>query len=186
MRPAARAAERGVTTFVALLRGINVGGRHTLAMADLRALFVGAGCDNVVTYIQSGNVVFTHAGRSSDRLGADIERRIEELTGFAVPVIVRRADEMVAVVAGNPFPDVEATRLHVTFLTADPPPDALAAVDAEAFAPEEFVLAGREIYLHLPNGMARTKLPQALDVFSTPVTTRNWRTVLKLTELATG
>jgi len=172
-----------VATYVALLRGINVGGRHKVAMADLEDLFAEAGGKSIVTYIQSGNVVFTHVARSPDKLGADLARRIEAMTGFTVPVVVRTAAELAAVVANNPFPGREST-LHVTFLSADPPPGALDAVDAAAFAPEEFALVGREIYLHLPNGMARTKLPQALDVFSTPVTTRNWRTVCKLVDLS--
>jgi len=177
-----------VSTFVALLRGINVGGSHTLAMADLRAVIAEAGAGNVATYIQSGNVVFTHEDRSSDKLAADLARGIETFTGFAVPVVVRTGPELGAVVAANPFPGQEAT-LHVTFLSSDPDPgslDAVDAVDAAAFSPEEFVLVGRQIYLHLPNGMARTKLPKALDVFPTPVTTRNWRTVLKLAEIAAG
>jgi len=172
-----------VTTFVALLRGINVGGRHKVAMADLVALLAEAGGENVVTYIQSGNVVFSHAARSPGELGADLARRIEAMTGFTVPVVVRTAAELAAVVGNNPFPGREPT-VHVTFLGADPPPGALDAVDAAAFAPEEFALVGRQIYLHLPNGMARAKLPQALDVFSTPVTTRNWRTVCKLVDLS--
>ncbi len=154
-------------------------------MADLKARFAEAGGENVVTYIQSGNVVFTHAARSPDKLGADLARRIEAMTGFTVPVVVRTAAELAAVVGNNPFPGKEPT-LHVTFLSADPPSGTLDAVDAAAFAPEEFALVGRQIYLHLPNGMARTKLPQALDVFPTPVTTRNWRTVCKLAELASG
>ncbi len=175
-----------MTAFVALLRGINVGGNRKVAMADIRALFADAGGDNVTTYIQSGNVVFTHPARSSDELGVDIERRIEAQTGFAVAVVLRTAAELASVVRDNPFPGVEPTQLHVTFLSSDPPAGALDSVDAAAYAPEEFELVGRQIYLHLPNGMARTKLPKALDVFSAPVTTRNWRTVLKLAELAAG
>ncbi|MDQ6797044.1 MAG: DUF1697 domain-containing protein [Actinomycetota bacterium] len=174
-----------MTTYVALLRGINVGGRHKVAMADLKALLAEAGGENVSTYIQSGNAVLTHPARSPDKLAADLGRRIEAMTGFPVAVIVRTAAAMAAVVRKNPFPGREAS-LHVTFLSDDPPPGALDAVDAEAFLPEEFALVEREIYLHLPNGMARTKLPQALDVFATPVTTRNWRTVDKLAEMAGG
>ncbi|MCA1657443.1 MAG: DUF1697 domain-containing protein, partial [Actinobacteria bacterium] len=111
---------------------------------------------------------------------------IEAQTGFAVAVVLRTAAELASVVRDNPFRGVERTQLHVTFLSNDPPAGALDSVDAAAYAPEEFALVGRQIYLHLPNGMARTKLPKALDVFSTSVTTRNWRTVLKLAELATG
>ncbi len=154
-------------------------------MADLKVVVANAGGENVATYIQSGNVVFAHTARSAAKLGVDLERRIEALTGFAVAVVLRTADELATVVGNNPFPGQEPT-LHVTFLSTDPPPGALDAVDVEAFAPDEFTLVGREIYLHLPNGMARTKLAPALDVFTTPVTTRNWRTVLKLAEMAAG
>jgi len=174
-----------VTTYIALLRGINVGGKHKVAMADLRALFADAGAENVTTYIQSGNVVFTHPARSSGTLGVGLQQRIEARTGVAAAVILRTARQWAAVVDDNPFPGKE-THLHVTFLSSDPPAGALDSVDAAAFAPEEFELVGHQLYLHLPDGMARTKLPNALDVFSTPVTTRNWRTVLKLAELATG
>ncbi len=172
-----------MTTFIALLRGINVGGKHKVAMADLRAIFADAGGENVTTYIQSGNVVFTHPARPPDKLGADLEQRIEARTGFAVAVVLRTARQWAAVVRDNPFPGKE-THLHVTFLSSDPTAGALDSVDAAAFAPEEFELVGRQLYLYLPNGMARTKLPKALDVFTTPVTTRNWRTVSKLAELA--
>jgi uncharacterized protein (DUF1697 family) len=175
-----------VTTYIALLRGINVGGRHKVAMADLRALCTDAGCQSVTTYIQSGNVVFRHPARSPGKLGADLAARLEAMTGFTVAVVLRTAAQMAAVVADNPFPQVEPTELHVTFLSSDPPPRALDAVDPDPFAPDEFVLHGRQIYLHLPNGLARTKLPQALNVFPTPVTTRNWKTVLKLVELSSG
>jgi len=175
-----------MTTYIALLRGINVGGRHKVAMADLRALCADAGCQSATTYIQSGNVVFRHPTRSPDKLGADLAERLEAMTGFTVAVVLRTASQMAALVADNPFPHVAPTALHVTFLSSDPAPGALDEVDPAAFAPEEFALAGRQLYLHLPNGMARTKLPQALDVFPTPVTTRNWKTVLKLVELSSG
>jgi uncharacterized protein (DUF1697 family) len=175
-----------VTTYVALLRGINVGGRHRLAMADLRELCTDAGCEGVTTYIQSGNVVFRHRARSPGKLAADLAARLEAMTGFTVAVVLRTAAQMAAVVDDNPFPRVPPTELHVTFLSSDAPPGALDGVDPAPFAPDRFVLHGRQIYLHLPHGMARTKLPQALDVFPTPVTTRNWKTVLKLVELSSG
>jgi uncharacterized protein (DUF1697 family) len=173
-----------MTTYIALLRGINVGGNRKIPMADLRALFVDAGCDSVTTYIQSGNVVFTHRTRSSGVLGTDLERRIKAANGFDVPVFLRSASEWAAVVQNNPFAGVEPTKLLVAFLSVDPGPGAADAIDPAAFAPEEFVLLGREVYLHLPNGAGRAKLPQALSVLHTPATTRNWRTVMKLLELA--
>jgi len=153
-------------------------------MAELRELFIEAGCKRVTTYIQSGNVVFTHPTRSPEKLRVDLERRIEEATGFDVPVILRSGREWAAIVRNNPFVGVEPTKLLVAFLGSDPPAGALDAIDPDAFAPVEFVLRGREVYLHLPAGMARAKLPQALGVLQAPATSRNWRTVMKLLELA--
>ena len=150
-------------------------------MADLRALMAEAGATQVQTYIQSGNVVFDHAQAKDEALRDDLERRLAERFGFDVPVILRRAAAWDAVVRGNPFQGAEPTRLLVSFLRDDPPKGAADAIDRAAFTPEEFVLAGREVYLHLPDGFGRAKLPAALTrVLGTPETARNWRTVLKL------
>lgn len=154
-------------------------------MADLRTVFAEAGAENVSSYIQSGNVVFTHRTRSPDKLGGDLEKRIETVTGLAVPVYLRTGQEWEAVIAANPFPAAEPTTLHVAFLNGEPDSAAADTIDREAFAPEEFAVVGRQVYLHLPNGMARTKLPQALEALGPP-TIRNWRTVTKLAELAAG
>jgi uncharacterized protein (DUF1697 family) len=170
---------------VALLRGINVGGSHKLPMADLRAVFADAGHRDVTTYIQSGNVVFTHAGRSAVALQKDLEQRIAAATGFAVPVVLRTARELAAVVAANPFPRATPTTLHVVFLGAAPEPGAMNGIDADAFAPERFARRGRDLYLHLPDGMGRAALPRALDRVA-PGTARNWRTVTTLAEMAAG
>jgi len=174
-----------VTTFIALLRGINVGGRHKVSMADLRAPFADAGGQDVTTYIQSGNVVFAHPTGSPGTLRVELERRIGAVAGFAVPVILRSAGELAAVVHNNPFVGLEPTTLLVAFLAEAPNACALDLVDRAAFAPEEFVLVGGELYLHLPNGAGRAKLPRALDgLLGSPATARNWRTVTKLLELA--
>ena len=172
-----------MTTYIALLRGINVGGSRKIHMADLRELFSAAGCEDVASYIQSGNVVFTHPAPEGD-LTADLERRIEEETGFDVPVVLRTAAAWDDVVRANPYPDVEPTTLHVAFLAKPPAPDAVKAFDAARFAPEEFVVVGRDVYLHLPDGMGRAKLPPALPLIRGVGTARNWRTVLKLAELS--
>ena len=172
-----------MTTYIALLRGINVGGNHKIRMADLRDLFAMAGCEDVSSYIQSGNVVFTHPSATADQLAADLERRIAADTGFDVPVIVRTAAAWAGVVGANPYPDVEPTSLHVVFLAVAPSPAAVAAFDAARFAPEEFTVVGRDVYLYLPDGMGRAKLPPALPLIRVTGTARNWRTVLKLAEL---
>ena len=174
-----------MTTLIALLRGINVGGRHPLSMADLRAVAAAAGGREVRTYIQSGNLVFAHPTQSPERLTVELEERLAAVAGFAVPVILRTAEDLAGVVRDNPFAEREPTKLLVAFLAEAPPAKALDSIDRTLFAPEEFALKGREVYLHLPAGAGRAKLPRALDaVLSTPSTARNWRTVIKLLELA--
>jgi uncharacterized protein (DUF1697 family) len=161
---------------VALLRGINVGGKNKVAMADLRELFVGLGGTDVETYIQSGNVVF--AGVLDP---AEIEAAVREGFGLDLRVIVRTHDELARAVAGNPFPDADPKALHVGFLAGDPPDVEL---ELEPFHPEDAVVRGRELYLHLPNGVGRSKLPAYVDrQLRTPTTVRNWRTVATLLDL---
>jgi uncharacterized protein (DUF1697 family) len=169
-----------MTVYVALLRGVNVGGHHQLPMADLRAAVAQAGAEDVSTYIQSGNVVFRH-GAKAPRLTRELQEAIAATAGFDVPVTLRTAKELRAVVEATPFPVSEPTRLHVSFLDETPPAGAFDSVDRAAFAPEDFSVVGREVYLHLPSGIGRTKLVQALGLYTRhPATTRNWRTVVTL------
>ena len=176
-------------TYVALLRGINVGGKNKLPMKDLMALFGEAGCTDVQAYIQSGNLVFRAPAVLAPRVPVLIERAIRDRFGFSVPVVTRTAEEIGQVARANPFVasggDVEA--LHVAFL-ADHPSDArVATLDPDRSAPDQFEVRGREVYLHLPNGVARSKLTnQYFDSrLATVSTVRNWRTVLKLVEMTT-
>jgi uncharacterized protein (DUF1697 family) len=178
-----------VTVSVALLRGINVGGHRKVPMATLRTAFEDAGYEDVTTYIQSGNVVFSHRERPAAELRADIEAVIADAMGFEVPVMVRTRAELADVVAGNPYSGIEATTLHVLFLADDVTAGALAdldALDVDRFAPETLVRSGCEIYLHLPDGMGRAKLPVALGRLDMATTARNWRTIEKLLELASA
>jgi uncharacterized protein (DUF1697 family) len=175
-----------VTTYVALLRGINVGGRTTVTMAGLRATFEAFGATAVQTYIQSGNVVFTHPERSEPKLEKALTKVIADHAGFDIPVMLRTATQMKAVVAKNPYPAASGTTLHVLFLTANVDKAALAKLDLAKFAPEEATAIGREIYLFLPNGMGKAKLPLALAKLKVPTTARNWNTVTKLLEMAEG
>jgi uncharacterized protein (DUF1697 family) len=172
---------------VALLRGINVGGKNTLPMCDLAAMFVEGGCTDVRTYIQSGNVVFAATPGVVERLADDISRRIAKSFGYRVPVVVRTADELRQVVRGNPFlkSDADARSLHVAFLADLPDPGRIAALDPKRSPGDSFSMRGREIYLCLPNGVAGTKLSNAYfdSALATTSTLRNWRTVLKLLEM---
>lgn len=180
-----------MTTFVALLRGINVGGNRRLPMTDVRRWVTEVGATEVVTYIQSGNVVLRHPGRSAGTLRDDLERRIEAVTGWDIAVVVRTAAEWADLVAANPFPDADPTSLHVACYRDPPPAGALDGLDLAAHAPETCALVGAQLYLHLPNGMGRATLPVALGKLRPtgggppPVTTvRNWRTLTKLLELS--
>lgn len=171
-----------MSTTVALLRGVNVGGRNRLAMGDLVALFESLGLRDVRTYIQSGNVLFSSGrGVTADRLSAAIGQRF----GLSAAVVLRRADELARVVAGNPFGSSAPETLHVGFLERAPAPSVTASLDPNSWAPEEFALVGTEVYLRLPNGMGRAKLPSALErSLKTAITFRNWRTLRTLAELA--
>jgi uncharacterized protein (DUF1697 family) len=172
---------------VALLRGINVGGKNKLPMKELAAMFAAAGCGDVRTYVQSGNVVFTAADVAGldERLAGEIAARF----GIRVPVVLRSASAMQAVVKGNPFlkAGVAEEGLHVYFLAcAAPAKEMVKALDYERSPGDSYVVSGREIYLHLPNGVARTKLTNAYfdKQFGTVSTLRNWRTVVTLAEWA--
>lgn len=173
---------------IALLRGINVGGKNKLPMKDLAAMFREAGCDDVRTYIQSGNVVF-RAGSALARdipslIGASILTRF----GYRVPVVTRTACDLQEIVRVNPFAQsgFEANRLLVLFL-ADVPDRALVdSLDPDRSPGDEFAVVGREVFVNYPNGVARSKLTNAYfdSRLSTTSTARNWRTVNKLLELA--
>ncbi len=173
---------------IALLRGINVGGRNRLPMKELVEMFVGAGCDDVRTYIQSGNVLF----RSDPALGGDIPALISTAIfnrfGYRVPIITRTAQELGEVVGANPFVEAgaEADKLHVVFLAGQPDAVALESLDPNRSPGDEFAVLGREVYLHCPEGFARTRLTNSYfdSRLTTTSTTRNWRTVARLLELA--
>lgn len=166
--------------YIALLRGINVGGNRLIRMEDLRAMAVTAGATEIETYIQSGNLVFTHAGRSQAKVARELEVRIATATGFDVPIVLRSAAEWGRVIADNPFVDAPADHLHVYFVAFAPRVDALAAITAPP--PERCQLVGREVYLCLPNGLGNSRLAGAVAKVGAlaGATARNWRTVQQL------
>jgi uncharacterized protein (DUF1697 family) len=181
---------KAADVYVALLRGINVGGKNKLPAKDLVAMFDEAGGRDVRTYIQSGNVIFRATEACASRLPSEIAKAILARFGFRVPVVMRTAGELRAVAEGNPFvrsgADPEA--LHVVFLADRPHPGKVAALDPRRSPPDEFEVRGREIFLRCPSGVARTKLTN--EYFDTKLATtstmRNWRTVLKLVEMTEG
>jgi uncharacterized protein (DUF1697 family) len=174
---------------VAFLRGINLGSRRRVAMAELRDLLAGHGYGDVRTLLQSGNVVLT-ATASGARLEHDLERRLADALGFEIEVVVRTRDQLAAVVKRNPLADVadHPSRYLVNFLSAKPAARVLRELEEADVAPERLVVSGREIYTWHPKGLQRSALAKLLsgDRLGVKVTNRNWSTVTKLLALADG
>jgi uncharacterized protein (DUF1697 family) len=177
------------TTYAALLRGINVGGSRKVPMADLRTLLADLGHDDVRTYLQSGQAVFSSGHGSEHSLAGEIAQAIEKRFGFGVDVIVRDHAYLRSIADACPFPaaDLEPKQLHVTYFSAPVTPERFTEIDQDAYLPEEFRLGDRALYLYAPNGLGRSKLAEHL---SKPrinkgviATTRNWNTVVKLVEM---
>ncbi|AKJ09949.1 hypothetical protein ABB07_07915 [Streptomyces incarnatus] len=178
-----------MTTYAALLRGINVGGSRKLPMADLRTLLTGLGHTGVRTHLQSGQAVFTSGHGDEESLAAELSRAIEERFGFPVDVIVRDHAYLKAVAEACPFPaaDLQPKQLHVTYFSVPVSPDRFADIDPAAHLPEEFRLGDRCLYLYAPEGLGRSRLAEVLSrsprTKGLIATSRNWNTVLKLVEL---
>ena len=168
----------------ALLRGINIGPNKRIAMADLRAIVESLGHTDVETYLQSGNVVFTPKRRAKD-LSAPLSAAIRDATGHDVPVVMRTAAELAHVVDANPDPVDDPTRVVVAFLADAVDLGDLSLGDLSSYLPDELTISGRELYVSVPNGQARSKLMEALTKRSLPttLTVRNWRTVEALAEM---
>jgi uncharacterized protein (DUF1697 family) len=181
--------------YLALLRGINVGGHNKVAMADLRQIAADLGYTDVSTYIQSGNLLFAADGDDAAKHAAALERRIAERLGVRPVVVVLSAAELAQVITDNPFPDAPNPRLvHAVFRNDDHSGSGLAAVAAAAKTAQasgsrdEAVVVGRTLFLHTPDGFGRSQLAAQLAASSaqTTGTARNWATVTKLMALLTG
>ncbi len=180
-------------THAALLRGINVGGRTKVAMADLREVVASLGHTDVATYIASGNVVFT--ARSDDRptvVAAELERAVDDALGVAPAVIVVPRDAFARIVADNPYPEPDDLRhVHVAFRADDPTDEEVAAVAAaqrraaDDGSSDEARFVGRTLYLHTPDGFGRSRLAELLNrgPALAAATARNLRTVLRVQEM---
>lgn len=174
-------------THVALLRGINLGGKNTVPMADLRAWVEAAGGEAVRTYVQSGNVLFDASLADAPGIATAITGQIKERLGHSVPVVLLTAVELRQIARSNPYlaEGAPENELHVMLLSAAPAPERVAKLDPDRSPPDRFTVAGRAVYHHAPNGVARSKLTNAyLDrVLGVTSTARNWRTVGKLLAL---
>jgi uncharacterized protein (DUF1697 family) len=190
-----------MATHVALLRGINVGGKNRVAMADLREVVAELGHDDVSTYIQSGNVLFSPDPGDADTsaLAAALAAAITARLGVSSPVVVLTRDELAAAIAANPFPaEPDPKRVHAVLLSGAPAAEAASKIDAALErssakgAHDELAIVGRTLYLHTPDGFGNSELAAAvLRIVTSPRagvtgTARNWATMLKLLDLCGG
>ena len=174
---------------ISMLRGVNVGGHNCIKMETLRAMDESLGLRDAQTYVQSGNVVFRTSARDVGSLGNRIAAKIEQTFGFRPGVMVRSTSDLRDVIRRNPFASrrgLDPRKLLVTFLAADPAPEARAKILGIRADPEELRVDGREVYAYYPNGFGRAKLSAALieRTLNTSGTGRNWNTVTKLLEIA--
>jgi uncharacterized protein (DUF1697 family) len=174
-----------MSKYVALFRGINVGGKNILPMQDLRGILESVGCDNIQTYIQSGNAVFSSSAAVAS-LSAAIGAAVEKGFGFTPQVLLLDADRYRDIAASNPFPEGEGAPklLHVAFLTETPSDPDLDALDELRSDSERFELLDGAFFLLAPNGIGRSKLAAKIErCLGVGTTARNWRTVSKLVEM---
>lgn len=178
-----------MNTWIALLRGINVGGKNILPMAELRSDLESLNLGNVRTYIQSGNVVFDSTARSPSSLAGKIVRRIHQQHGFRPRLLLLKREDLMNAIESNPFPDAAADpkTLHFFFLTdAAADPDTGALDDARA-PTERYELTDRVFYLHAPEGIARSRLAANVEkLLGVVATARNYRTVEKIASMVAG
>lgn len=170
----------GATSYIALLRAVNVGGTGKLPMADLRKLAEEAGFGNVQTYIASGNLLFT-SDLTETQVKKQLENALKAYAGKPIEVIVRTAEEMRAVELANPFKTAAYNRIGVLFLDHPMPRDT--TKKAKGVKNEEIEVGKREVYVHYPDGMGRSKLRIPAEEYGT---TRNLNTVSRLAGLASG
>jgi len=176
-----------MNTYIALFRGINVGGNNVLPMKELVAMLENIGARNVKTYIQSGNAVFQSEETDASLLSKAIGAAVKERHGFEPRVLLRRLEEIEKAVGSNPFPEAESESktLHLLFLAsvpANPDFDALESIRGDR---ERFAFKDGVFYLHAPDGIGRSRLAaNAEKLLRVPVTGRNWRTVCKVMTMA--
>ncbi|MDT0689150.1 DUF1697 domain-containing protein [Salegentibacter sp. F188] len=174
---------------IAILRGINVGGKRKILMADLKNLCGELGITNVQTYIQSGNIIFRATDPSVD-LENKLETAISEKFGFEVPVIVRTSEELQELVDQNPFYSLttDINKLHLTFLKEKPAQENIQQTESFDYKPDRFKIQNKDVFIYCEGKYHQSKLTNNFfeKKLKTGATTRNWKTVLKLLELSKG
>lgn len=176
-------------TFISMLRGINVSGQNKIGMPALKDLYESLSLTNVITYVQSGNVVFDCETQDAAEIARSIEAAITRALGLSVPVLVRDKKRFRQLIDGNPFlkqKHADPAGLHVTFLSDVPSEPALSKLTAPPGIPDKFLVEDREIYLFCPDGYGRTKLSNNFfeKKLGLSATTRNWKTVNALYDIA--
>jgi uncharacterized protein (DUF1697 family) len=174
---------------ISMLRGVNVVGRHKIKMDELRALYESLKFESPRTFIQSGNVIFRTKQKNSPALAKKIQDAIESTFGFRPDVMLRTTGELRQAIAASPFPshrNLHPSKILVTFLTAEPGPEARAALAGLKGHPEEIHLKGRELYIYFPDGVGQSKLrwSNVEKLTQTTGTARNWNSVTQMLAMA--
>ncbi|HNX00598.1 MAG TPA: DUF1697 domain-containing protein [Candidatus Cloacimonadota bacterium] len=178
-----------MNTYIALLRGINVGGHNKITMEELRLACRKVGWENVKTYINSGNVVFQTKTTDQKVLADNLMIQLQRYFKLLIPVLILEYSELTDMVSHNPFiieRNMNIDHLYLTLMKKEPEPGIRESIPHDQFLPDEFVIRGRAIYLFLPNGVtyANLQIPFFEKKFGTLTTTRNWKTIGKLMEMA--
>jgi uncharacterized protein (DUF1697 family) len=176
-----------MNTYIALFRGINVGGKNSLPMKGLVALLQYIGARKVRTYIQSGNAVFQSASKNPSQLSKQLSAEIKKNYGFEPSVLILGLDAIKKAMAENPFPEAEEepSSLHLGFLTSVPMNPDFGKLNRLKTESERFHLSDKIIYLHAPDGVGRSKLAASIEkLLGVTMTDRNWRTVSEIIEMA--
>ncbi len=174
-----------MNTYVALLRGINVGGNNLLPMKALTTILESLGCDNVRTYIQSGNAVFDVKRVLPKGFVETFGTAVQRDHGFKPHVVLLRAAELAQAIKNNPFPVTDGKALHFFFLDSSPENPDLASLNELKADSEDFAMKGRVFFLYTPAGLGRSKLAAKVErALGVPATARNWNTASKLAEMA--
>ncbi|WP_321322709.1 DUF1697 domain-containing protein [Labilibaculum sp.] len=172
--------------YISVLRGINVGGKRKILMADLKNMYADLGFTNCISYIQSGNVIFEYQNVANSKLEAKLEDAISEKYGFEVPVIVRSVKEWKQTLKTNPYVGIhENNSLYLSFLNETPKTELTEALSELNYGPDSFQIIDKDVFIYCPGPYHKTKLSNQFfeSKLKVKTTTRNWNTVLKLLEL---
>jgi uncharacterized protein (DUF1697 family) len=178
-----------MNTYIAILRGINVGGKRMIKMDALKQLFASLGFSKVETYIQSGNVFFRYKKTSEEKLAATIAKEIEKKFAFDVPTIVKNVEELKQIITNNPFARDKKKQtefLHVTFLATTPTKENIDGITKLTFGDDAFEIIDKAVYLYCPNSYSNSKLTNGFfeNKLKVIATTRNWKTCNELINIS--